>query len=44
MTSMDLDPVDRITTGAVGPPGQRVFYLQARTDDQVATILLSDVE
>jgi hypothetical protein len=30
MTSMDLDPVDRITAGAVGPPGQRTFYLQAR--------------
>jgi uncharacterized repeat protein (TIGR03847 family) len=26
----DFDPVDRITTGAIGPPGQRTFYLQAR--------------
>jgi uncharacterized repeat protein (TIGR03847 family) len=24
----DLDPVDRFTTGAVGEPGHRVFYLQ----------------
>jgi uncharacterized repeat protein (TIGR03847 family) len=38
MTSMDLDPVDRITTGAIGPPGQRAFYLQARHGDDVATI------
>src|SRR5438477_497658 len=28
--SMELDPVDRITTDAVGEPGERVFYLQAR--------------
>jgi uncharacterized repeat protein (TIGR03847 family) len=38
MTSMDLDPVDHITTGAVGPPGQRAFYLQARKDSEVATV------
>lgn len=38
MTSMDLDPVDRITTGAVGEPGQRTFYLQARKGDEVASI------
>src|SRR5262245_25098094 len=38
MTSMDLDPVDRITTGAVGPPGLRTFYLQARRGDDVATL------
>lgn len=28
--SHDLDPVDRITVGAIGEPGQRTFYLQAR--------------
>ncbi len=38
MTSMDLDPVDRVTTGAVGPPGQREFYLQARRGSDVATV------
>jgi len=38
MTSMDLDPVDRITTGAVGSPGQRSFYLQARKGDDIATL------
>src|SRR3954465_13019737 len=40
MTSMDLDPVERITAGAVGPPGERSFYLQARTGDEIATILV----
>ena len=38
MTSMELDAVDRITTGAIGPPGQRAFYLQARQGDDLATI------
>src|SRR5438876_6840930 len=40
MTSMDLDPVDRITAGAIGPPGDRTFYLQARSGDDVATVLV----
>ena len=26
----DLNPVTHITLGAIGEPGQRVFYLQAR--------------
>lgn len=26
----DFDPVDELTVGAVGEPGQRTFYLQAR--------------
>jgi uncharacterized repeat protein (TIGR03847 family) len=37
---MELDPVDRITTDAVGPPGERVFYLQARKDDQLVTVMV----
>ena len=28
------------TAGTVGPPGQRVFYLQARADDVVASVRL----
>jgi uncharacterized repeat protein (TIGR03847 family) len=37
---MDLDPVDRVTAGAVGPPGQRMFYLQARKGDALATVMV----
>ena len=37
---IELDPVDRITTGAVGPPGERVFYLQGRRADLLVTILV----
>jgi uncharacterized repeat protein (TIGR03847 family) len=37
---IELDPVDRITAGAVGPPGSRAFYLQARRGDRLVTLLL----
>ena len=37
---IELDPVDRITAGAVGEPGQRVFYIQGRQDDRLVTILV----
>ena len=35
--SFDFTELDHFTTGAVGEPGQRVFYLQARGDGVVAT-------
>jgi uncharacterized repeat protein (TIGR03847 family) len=37
---IELDPVDRLTADAVGAPGERVFYLQARKGDQVVTLLV----
>lgn len=37
---IELDPVERITTEAVGPPGERVFYLQGRKDDRLVTLLV----
>jgi uncharacterized repeat protein (TIGR03847 family) len=37
---IELDPVDRITTGAIGPPGERVFYLQGRQSDRLVTVLV----
>lgn len=40
MNRQELDPCDRITTGAVGEPGQRTFYLQARKDDVLVTLLM----
>lgn len=36
--SQDLDHPDRFTTGAVGEPGQRTFYLQAVQDGQVVSL------
>jgi uncharacterized repeat protein (TIGR03847 family) len=37
---IELDPVDRITAGAVGDPGERVFYLQGRRAEQLVTLLV----
>lgn len=38
-SSFDLDPVVRMTTGAVGTPGKRTFFLQARGGAQLVTLL-----
>jgi uncharacterized repeat protein (TIGR03847 family) len=35
---IELDPVDGLGTGAVGEPGQRVFYLQARKERAQLTV------
>lgn len=37
---MELDPVDRITVGAVGEPGERTFFLQARRGTDLVTIVV----
>jgi len=37
---MDLERVDRITAGAVGEPGERTFYLQARRGTELVTLML----
>lgn len=36
--SFELDSPDHFTAGAVGPPGQRVFYLQSRDGNRVVTL------
>jgi uncharacterized repeat protein (TIGR03847 family) len=38
--SIELDPVSRITAASQGEPGSRTFYLQARNDDTVISLLL----
>jgi len=37
---LDLNPVSRITIGAVGPPGQRIFLLQASQGTSTVTLKL----
>jgi uncharacterized repeat protein (TIGR03847 family) len=37
---MELGPVDRITTDAVGDPGQRTFYLQVRAGTELITVVV----
>lgn len=38
--TIELDPVDRITAGAVGEPGERTFFLQGRKGDRMVTLLV----
>ncbi len=37
---IELNPVDYVTVGTVGPKGRRVFYLQAGHADQVLSIVI----
>jgi uncharacterized repeat protein (TIGR03847 family) len=37
---VDLGPVDRITADAVGEPGMRTFYIQARTGMDLVTVIV----
>jgi uncharacterized repeat protein (TIGR03847 family) len=37
---MELGPVDRITADAVGEPGARTFYLQARHGEQLISVIV----
>ena len=39
-SSFELDPVIRLTADAVGEPGDRIFYLQGRSEDQLVTLLI----
>lgn len=36
----ELDPVDWISAGAVGEPGQRTFYVQARKDGELVALVV----
>jgi uncharacterized repeat protein (TIGR03847 family) len=36
----EMKPVLKITTDAIGEPGQRVFYLQAKSEDQLLTLIV----
>src|SRR3989304_4214661 len=40
----DLNPVSRITAGAIGPPGQRVFYLQGRHESTLLTLIIEKLQ
>lgn len=37
---IEFDGVDRITLGALGPPGRRTFYLQARRGSVTVTLVV----
>lgn len=37
---IELDPVDRLTADAIGPPGSRTFYIQGRKADRLVTLVV----
>ena len=39
----ELTAADRLAVGTIGPPGQRVFYLQARQGPQLVTLKVEKV-
>ncbi|HYH50302.1 MAG TPA: DUF3090 family protein, partial [Acidimicrobiia bacterium] len=39
-SSFELPEIDHLTAGAIGPPGQRVFYLQVGHGPQVVSLRL----
>jgi len=39
-SSFEMPEVDHLTTGAIGEPGQRIFYLQAASHGQVVSLRL----
>ncbi len=43
-TSFEIPEVDALTTDAIGPPGARVFYLQARQGTQVVSLRLEKTQ
>ena len=43
-SSFEIPEVDHLTAGAVGPPGQRVFYLQAGQGPQIVSLRLEKTQ
>jgi len=36
----EVNPVEHLTTDAIGPPGNRIFYLQGRGSEQLVTLIV----
>jgi len=43
-SSFEIPDVEHLTTGAIGPPGQRIFYLQARRGTQILSLRLEKTQ
>lgn len=43
-TVYEFNPVSHITAGAIGQPGQRVFYLQATHNDETVTLIVEKMQ
>lgn len=44
MPVFDYDPPERFVAGAMGQPGARVFYLQARAEGRLTTVALEKLQ
>jgi uncharacterized repeat protein (TIGR03847 family) len=44
MAMLEFDPPERFVAGAVGPPGQRTFFLQASDGQRLTTVSLEKVQ
>jgi len=36
----DLNPISHVTVGTIGPPGKRIFYLQAAKGDEIVSLVI----
>lgn len=43
-SSFEIPEVNHLTAGAIGPPGERVFYLQVRNGEQVVSLRLEKAQ
>ena len=43
-TEIDLQPVNHITTDAIGQPGKRVFYLQGWQNERTITLIVEKIQ
>jgi hypothetical protein len=41
---IDLQPVEHITTDAIGQPGKRVFYVQGWQAERTITLIIEKVQ
>jgi uncharacterized repeat protein (TIGR03847 family) len=41
---LDLNPVDHLTSDAIGPPGKRVFYLQGWQGERTVTLIIEKIQ
>jgi len=41
---IDLQPVNHLTTDAIGQPGKRVFYLQGRQEARTVTLIVEKIQ
>jgi uncharacterized repeat protein (TIGR03847 family) len=42
--SFDFDPVDWVTAGAIGEPGRRIFYVQARRGTELVALVVEKAQ